>query len=59
MIRTYLLNHKYLDVGRLDWPAAPVEIVDHNDEFARSIREFNGGGYLIVEVTSLYELIFL
>jgi hypothetical protein len=59
MIRTYLLNHKYLDVRRLDWPAAPVEIVDHNDEFVRSTREFDGGGYLIVEATSLFELIFL
>jgi hypothetical protein len=58
MIRTYLLDHKYLDVRRLDWLVVPVEIVDHNDKFVRSIREFDSGGYLIVEATSLYELTF-
>jgi hypothetical protein len=36
-----------------------VEIVHHNDEFGRSIRNFDGGGHLIMEFPSLCKSIFL
>jgi hypothetical protein len=59
IIRTYLLDGKQLHVRRLDWPVGPVEVVHHNDEFGRSVRNFDGGGYLSMEFSSLCESIFL
>jgi hypothetical protein len=59
VIGTYLLDGKHLDIGRLDWHVGSVETVHHNDEFGRSIRNFDGGGHLIMEFPSLCKSIFL